>query len=128
MAFIGYYDYGVTQLGLKLFIGMIPQLVIILEGEMCTSVSRVPVWEGAEEVQSTIHIKAEKCKKMKLSQDMQLIQKLHDDQKRNIVTNSRMTPSWREILSLAFSEAGILHVNWTSLGHCISRRGHLCKL
>nr|GEU44558.1 zinc finger, SWIM-type [Tanacetum cinerariifolium] len=60
---------------------MIPQLVIILEGEMCTSVLGVSVWEGAEEVQSTIHIKAEKCKKMKLSQDMQLIQKLRDDQK-----------------------------------------------
>ncbi|GJW11451.1 hypothetical protein Tco_1577278 [Tanacetum coccineum] len=57
---------------------------------------------------------------MKLSQDMQLIQKLHDDQKRmkivfevmsgrNIVTNSRVTPSWREIVSLTFSEAGVLH-------------------
>ncbi|GKD09615.1 hypothetical protein Tco_1189300 [Tanacetum coccineum] len=46
----------------------------------------------------------------------------------NVVTNSRVTPSWREIVSLAFSEAGVLHVNWTSLGHCVSRRGHLCKL
>nr|GEV06618.1 hypothetical protein [Tanacetum cinerariifolium] len=36
---------------------------------------------------------------------------------RNIVTNSRVTPSWREIVSLTFNEAGILHVNWTSLGH-----------
>ncbi|GKB15154.1 hypothetical protein Tco_0849077 [Tanacetum coccineum] len=62
---------------------------------------------------------------MKRSQDMQLIQKLRDDQKRmkkvfevmsgrNIVTNSRVTPSWREIVSLTFSEAGVLHVNWTS--------------
>ncbi|GJU58256.1 hypothetical protein Tco_1236022 [Tanacetum coccineum] len=62
----------------------------------------------------------QKCKKMKLSQDMQLIQKLRDDQKRmkkvfevmsgrNIVTNSRVTPSWREIVSLTFSEAGVLH-------------------
>ncbi|GKD84383.1 RNA-directed DNA polymerase, eukaryota [Tanacetum coccineum] len=53
---------------------------------------------------------------------MQLIQKLRDDQKgmkkvvedmlgRNIVTNSRVTPSWREIFSLTFfSEAGVLHV------------------
>ncbi|GKA61225.1 hypothetical protein Tco_0760632 [Tanacetum coccineum] len=76
--------------------------------------------EGAEEVQSIIHIKAEKCKNMKHSQDMQLIQKLRDDQKcmkkvfevmsgRNIVTNSRVTPSWREIVSLTFSEAGVLH-------------------
>ncbi|GJY25742.1 hypothetical protein Tco_0400468 [Tanacetum coccineum] len=64
----------------------------------------------------------QKCKKMKLSQDMQLIQKLRDDQKRmkkvfevmsgrNIVTNSRVTPSWREIVSLTFSEAGVLQVN-----------------
>ncbi|GKA20322.1 hypothetical protein Tco_0700311 [Tanacetum coccineum] len=36
----------------------------------------------------------------------------------NIVTNSRVTPSWRDIVSLTFSEAGVLHVNWTSLGHC----------
>ncbi|GKC52172.1 hypothetical protein Tco_1074917, partial [Tanacetum coccineum] len=93
----------------------------------------VSVWEGAEEVQSIIHIKAEKCKNMKHSQDMQLIQKLRDDQKRmkkvfevmsgrNIVTNSRVTPSWREIVSLTFSEAGVLHVNWISFGHCVSRR------
>ncbi|GJX51331.1 hypothetical protein Tco_0278176 [Tanacetum coccineum] len=79
----------------------------------------------------------QKCKNMKRSQDMQLIQKLRDDQKRmkkvfevmsgrNIVTNSRVTPSWREIVSLTFSEAGILHVNWTSFGHCVPRRGHLC--
>ncbi|GJX68169.1 hypothetical protein Tco_0303896 [Tanacetum coccineum] len=88
---------------------------------------------GAEEVQSIIHIKAEKCKNMKHSQDMQLIQKLRDDQKRmkkvfevmsgrNIVTNSRVTPSWREIVSLTFSEAGVLHVNWISFGHCVLRR------
>ncbi|GJU16616.1 hypothetical protein Tco_1144582 [Tanacetum coccineum] len=62
----------------------------------------------------------QKCKNMKRSQDMQLIQKLRDDQKRmkkvfevmsgrNIVTNSRVTPSWREIVSLTFSEAGVLH-------------------
>ncbi|GJS57882.1 hypothetical protein Tco_0652666 [Tanacetum coccineum] len=91
----------------------------------------VSVWEGAEEVQSIIHIKAEKCKNMKHSQDMQLIQKLRDDQKcmkkvfevmsgRNIVTNSRVTPSWREIVSLTFSEAGVLHVNWISFGHCVT--------
>ncbi|GJZ88716.1 zinc finger, CCHC-type containing protein [Tanacetum coccineum] len=76
----------------------------------------------------------QKCKNMKRSQDMQLIQKLRDDQKRmkkvfevmsgrNIVTNSRVTPSWREIVSLTFSEAGVLHVNWTSFGHCVPRRG-----
>ncbi|GJV55966.1 hypothetical protein Tco_1456971 [Tanacetum coccineum] len=70
---------------------------------------------------------------MKRSQDMQLIQKLRDDQKRmkkvfevmsgrNIVTNSRVTSSWREIVSFTFSEAGVFHVNWTSLGHCVSRR------
>ncbi|GKD08305.1 hypothetical protein Tco_1187990 [Tanacetum coccineum] len=75
----------------------------------------------------------QKYKNMKLSQDMQLIQKLRNDQKRmkkvfevmsgrNIVTNSRVTPSWREIVSLTFSEAGVLHVNWTSFGHCVSRR------
>ncbi|GJW49020.1 hypothetical protein Tco_0080666 [Tanacetum coccineum] len=74
----------------------------------------------------------QKCKKMKLSQDMQLIQKLRHDQKRmkkvfevmsgrNIVTNSRVTPSWREIVSLTFSEAGVLHVNWTSFGHCVNQ-------
>nr|GEX58432.1 ribonuclease H-like domain-containing protein [Tanacetum cinerariifolium] len=44
---------------------------------------------------------------------------------RNIVINSRMTPSWREIVSLTFNEAGVLHVNWTSLGHCVSHKGHL---
>ncbi|GJT89698.1 hypothetical protein Tco_1078543 [Tanacetum coccineum] len=46
---------------------------------------------------------------------------------RNIVTNSRVTPSWREIVSLTFSEAGVLHVNWTSLGHCVynsRKEGH----
>nr|GEU42270.1 hypothetical protein [Tanacetum cinerariifolium] len=37
---------------------------------------------------------------MKLFQGMQLIQKLRHDQKRNIVTNLRVTPSWREIVSL----------------------------
>ncbi|GJV90330.1 ribonuclease H-like domain-containing protein [Tanacetum coccineum] len=37
----------------------------------------------------------------------------------NIVTNSCVTSSWREIVSLTFSEAGVLHVNWTSLGHCL---------
>ncbi|GJR88113.1 hypothetical protein Tco_0212124 [Tanacetum coccineum] len=79
----------------------------------------------------------QKCKNLKLSSDMQLIQKLRDDQKRmkkvfevmsgrNIVTNSRVTPSWREIVSLTFSEAGVLHVNWTSFGHCVPRRGLLC--
>ncbi|GJV73027.1 hypothetical protein Tco_1493022 [Tanacetum coccineum] len=73
----------------------------------------------------------QKCKNMKHSQDMQLIQKLRDDQKRmkkvfevmsgrNIVTNSRVTPSWREIVSLTFSEAGVLHVNWISFGHCVA--------
>nr|GEV17358.1 putative reverse transcriptase domain-containing protein [Tanacetum cinerariifolium] len=36
----------------------------------------------------------------------------------NIVTNLRVTPSWREIVSLIFSEAGVLHVNWISFGHC----------
>nr|GEW90276.1 hypothetical protein [Tanacetum cinerariifolium] len=41
----------------------------------------------------------------------------------NIITNSRVTPSWREIVSLTFSEASVLHVNWTSLGHCVSRMG-----
>ncbi|GKD62802.1 hypothetical protein Tco_1300311, partial [Tanacetum coccineum] len=29
------------------------------------------------------------------------------------------------IVSLTFSEAGVLHVNWTSFGHCVSRRGLL---
>nr|GEW44870.1 hypothetical protein [Tanacetum cinerariifolium] len=31
-------------------------------------------------------------------------------------------------VSLTFSEAGILHVNWTSLRQCMSCMGHLCKL
>nr|GEU58951.1 ribonuclease H-like domain-containing protein [Tanacetum cinerariifolium] len=44
---------------------------------------------------------------------------------RNIVINSRMMPSWREIVSLTFSEADVLHVNWTSLRHCVLRKGHL---
>nr|GEY39592.1 hypothetical protein [Tanacetum cinerariifolium] len=42
-----------------------------------------------------------------------------EDFSRNIVTNSRVTLSWKEIVSLTFSEAGVLHVNWTSLGHCV---------
>ncbi|GJS71519.1 putative reverse transcriptase domain-containing protein [Tanacetum coccineum] len=29
-------------------------------------------------------------------------------------------------VSLTFSEAGVLHVNWISFGHCVSRRGLLC--
>ncbi|GJX14694.1 hypothetical protein Tco_0206452 [Tanacetum coccineum] len=33
---------------------------------------------------------------------------------RNIVTNSRVTPSWREIVSLTFIEVR-LNVNWISL-------------
>nr|GEW58745.1 putative reverse transcriptase domain-containing protein [Tanacetum cinerariifolium] len=37
----------------------------------------------------------------------------------NIVTNSRVTPSWREIVSLTFSEADVLYVNWISFGHCV---------
>nr|GEW21023.1 putative reverse transcriptase domain-containing protein [Tanacetum cinerariifolium] len=41
---------------------------------------------------------------------------------RNIVTNSHVTPSWREIVSLIFSEAGVLHVNWTRVGQCVSHR------
>nr|GEU70106.1 hypothetical protein [Tanacetum cinerariifolium] len=52
---------------------MIPQIVIILEGEMCTS--------------------------------------------GNIVTNSRVTPSWKEFFSLTFSEVDVLHVNWITFGH-----------
>ncbi|GJR67497.1 hypothetical protein Tco_0013562 [Tanacetum coccineum] len=91
-----------------------------MQSRVMMLIQGVSVWEGAEEVQSIIHIKAEKCKNMKHSQDMQLIQKLRDDQKcmkkvfevmsgRNIVTNSRVTPSWREIVSLTFSEAGVLH-------------------
>ncbi|GJU19073.1 hypothetical protein Tco_1147039 [Tanacetum coccineum] len=114
-----------------------PKKVLELKGYMISEMGKifqgVSVWEGAEEVQSIIHIKAEKCKNMKHSQDMQLIQKLRDDQKcmkkvfevmsgRNIVTNSRVTPSWREIVSLTFSEAGVLHVNWISFGHCVLRR------
>nr|GEW41350.1 reverse transcriptase domain-containing protein [Tanacetum cinerariifolium] len=39
----------------------------------------------------------------------------------NIVTNSRVTSSWREIVSLKFSEAGVLHVNWISFGHCVNQ-------
>nr|GEW60443.1 ribonuclease H-like domain-containing protein [Tanacetum cinerariifolium] len=46
----------------------------------------------------------------------------------NVVTNSRVTPSWREIVSLTFSEAGVIHVNWISCGHCITSRGLLCQI
>nr|GEY32611.1 zinc finger, CCHC-type, retrotransposon Gag domain protein [Tanacetum cinerariifolium] len=98
---------------------MIPQLVIILEGEMCTP--------DSEKLRHD-----QKWRKMKLFQGMQLIQKLRHDHKRmkkvfevmlgsyvkksyqtgfgcenfyvilsrNFVTNSRETPSWREIVSL----------------------------
>ncbi|GKB17096.1 hypothetical protein Tco_0851019 [Tanacetum coccineum] len=44
----------------------------------------------------------------------------------NIVTKSRVMPSWREIVSLTFSEAGVLHVNWISFEHCVLHRGLLC--
>nr|GEU55358.1 putative reverse transcriptase domain-containing protein [Tanacetum cinerariifolium] len=37
-----------------------------------------------------------------------------EDFSRKIVTNLRVTPSWRKIVSLTFSEAGVLHVNWTT--------------
>nr|GEV50447.1 hypothetical protein [Tanacetum cinerariifolium] len=55
-----------------------------------------------------IYTSEKKWRKMKLFQGMQLIQKLRHDQKRmkkvlkswNIVSNSRETPSWREIVSL----------------------------
>ncbi|GKC97771.1 hypothetical protein Tco_1168046 [Tanacetum coccineum] len=30
------------------------------------------------------------------------------------------------VVSLTFSEAGVLHVNWISFGHCVLRRGLLC--
>nr|GEV20249.1 hypothetical protein [Tanacetum cinerariifolium] len=45
---------------------------------------------------------------------------------RNIVTNSCVTPSWREIVSLTFSKAGVLHVNWISFGHCLMPPRHNC--
>nr|GEV40485.1 retrovirus-related Pol polyprotein from transposon TNT 1-94 [Tanacetum cinerariifolium] len=61
----------------------------------------VSVWEGAE----VVRLQAEEIKL---------------EYSRNIVTDSRLTPSWKEIVSLTFSEAGILHVNWISFGHCVS--------
>ncbi|GKE48026.1 hypothetical protein Tco_1479284, partial [Tanacetum coccineum] len=64
--------------------GMLPK-VSIWEG---VEEKEPTSWEGvktqldtAQEVQSIIYIKAKKFKKMKLLQDMQLIQKLRDDQK-----------------------------------------------
>ncbi|GJS01806.1 reverse transcriptase domain-containing protein [Tanacetum coccineum] len=42
----------------------------------------------------------------------------------NVVTNSRVTPSWREIVSLTFNEAGVLHVNWISYRPSAKRRDY----
>ncbi|GJY18938.1 copia protein [Tanacetum coccineum] len=50
-----------------------------------------------------------------------------NDQKRNIVTNSRVTPSWREIVSLTFSEAGVLHAIWDSSTDLANLLGGIAK-
>nr|GEZ29572.1 hypothetical protein [Tanacetum cinerariifolium] len=45
----------------------------------------------------------------------------------NIVTNSRVTPSWREIVCLTFSEAGILHRHCNSLKRVAKKMKQLNK-
>ncbi|GJX57610.1 hypothetical protein Tco_0287507 [Tanacetum coccineum] len=91
-------------------------------------------WEGVKTQLDTAQEVQNEWKKMKLLQDMQLIQKLRDDQKcmkkvfedmsevkrrnpikaeiiGNIVTDSHVTPSWREIVSLNICKVGVLHMN-----------------
>nr|GFA82821.1 hypothetical protein [Tanacetum cinerariifolium] len=34
----------------------------------------------------------------------------------------------RKVLASLFSEAGVIHVNWISCGHCITSRGHICQI
>nr|GEX40989.1 hypothetical protein [Tanacetum cinerariifolium] len=119
---------------------MIPQLVIILEGEMCTSevirdLVRVDQDRIVKKVPTSFHrVLLLQSWAMKLSKLFQLAFDVHKCRmipqlviilegemctSGNIVTNSRVTPSWREIVSLTFSEAGVLHVNWISFGHCM---------
>ncbi|GKB35142.1 hypothetical protein Tco_0880084 [Tanacetum coccineum] len=112
-------------------------------GVLFLSVQGLSVWEGVRtfrknnspskpkysdkrtsrmtnEKQILINFDMTKCKKMKLSQDMQLIQKLRDDQKRMKKVFEVMNllpipcePSWWEIVSgSTFSEAWRLTVNW----------------
>ncbi|GJU72896.1 hypothetical protein Tco_1264301 [Tanacetum coccineum] len=114
-----------------------------LEGEMYTSRAH----KGAEEVQRIIHTKAKYSNKENFKDDNEMqILKLRDDQKRlqvkeikleyarNIVTNSRVTPSWREIVSLTFSEAGVLHGEYNNMIHSACTpilprlRGSFCTL
>nr|GEV27035.1 putative reverse transcriptase domain-containing protein [Tanacetum cinerariifolium] len=52
------------------------------------------------------------------------IDKVHfgsNAQQWNIVTNSRVTPSWREIVRLTFSEAGVLYRLWTEKSNSRSK-------
>ncbi|GJR17669.1 hypothetical protein Tco_0966196 [Tanacetum coccineum] len=40
----------------------------------------------------------------------------------NVVKGNQGNPH-QDLLASLFSEAGVLHVNWISFGHCVSRRG-----
>nr|GEX66767.1 reverse transcriptase domain-containing protein [Tanacetum cinerariifolium] len=66
----------------------------------------VSVWEGAE----AVHLQAKEIKLEYSSRSPKIFLRILDCI-RNIVTNSRVTPSWRKIVSLTFSEADVLHVN-----------------
>ncbi|GJZ09497.1 hypothetical protein Tco_0543780, partial [Tanacetum coccineum] len=52
--------------------------------------------------------------------------KAEERTKKKSKQDSPKTPPGLPPVSLTFSEAGVLHVNWTSFGHCVSRRGLLC--
>nr|GFA05816.1 uncharacterized mitochondrial protein AtMg00810-like [Tanacetum cinerariifolium] len=60
----------------------------------------VSVWEEAEEVQNTIHIKAEEVMCRNPIKTGFSCENFYVILSRNFVTNSRETPSWREIVSL----------------------------
>ncbi|GJR55344.1 hypothetical protein Tco_1405865 [Tanacetum coccineum] len=53
--------------------------------------------------------------------------KIYKPTNNNLRTSSNTSRANQDnSVSLTFSEAGVLHVNWTSFGHCVSRRGLLC--
>ncbi|GJX52890.1 hypothetical protein Tco_0281259 [Tanacetum coccineum] len=75
----------------------------------------------------------QKCKNMKRSQDMQLIQKLRDDQKRmkkvfgkhvrrTLYPDSRVTPSGRRVLASLLVKLSSYTMNWTSFDNAYHRK------
>ncbi|GJT99265.1 putative reverse transcriptase domain-containing protein [Tanacetum coccineum] len=50
---------------------------------------------------------------------------LSDDLSKYLLASLAISPFHDDPVSLTFSEAGVLHVNWISFGHCVSRMGLL---